>query len=287
MRKRADIVLVERGVFASRARAQEAIAAGLVRVGGVVVRKASEAIDEAAAIEAEAPHPVRLARRVEARGRARRLRASIPPGSPASTSAPRPAASPTCCCRAARECVVAVDVGHGQFDPRLAADPRVRSLEGLRRARLTVDLLGEPPGAIVCDVSFISQRLVLPHVLALAARPALARQPRQAAVRGRPRRDRQGRGQRRGGARARLRRRPRAASRRWAGRASASIPSPVLGGDGRAANSCMPRGMDESVEIWRSSASNARGEGVADDGASCPAPCPAKARVRIGGGEPS
>ena len=57
MRKRADIVLVERGLFSSRARAQAAIAAGLVSVGGVAVSKASEEIDEAAAIEAEPPHP--------------------------------------------------------------------------------------------------------------------------------------------------------------------------------------------------------------------------------------
>jgi 23S rRNA (cytidine1920-2'-O)/16S rRNA (cytidine1409-2'-O)-methyltransferase len=64
---------------------------------------------------------------------------------------------------------VAVDVGHGQFDPRLAADPRVRSLEGTDARGLSAEILREPPGLIVCDVSFISQRLVLPSVLALAA----------------------------------------------------------------------------------------------------------------------
>ncbi len=57
MRKRADIVLVERGFFASRARAQAAIAAGLVKVDGEALRKPSDAIGEGAAIEAEAPHP--------------------------------------------------------------------------------------------------------------------------------------------------------------------------------------------------------------------------------------
>jgi 23S rRNA (cytidine1920-2'-O)/16S rRNA (cytidine1409-2'-O)-methyltransferase len=44
MRKRADIVLVERGLFSSRARAQAAIEAGLVSVGGVALTKASEAV---------------------------------------------------------------------------------------------------------------------------------------------------------------------------------------------------------------------------------------------------
>src|SRR5271165_4346954 len=57
MRKRADIVLVERGFFPSRARAQAAIAAGLVKVDGEPLRKASEDLGADAAIEAEAPHP--------------------------------------------------------------------------------------------------------------------------------------------------------------------------------------------------------------------------------------
>ena len=68
--------------------------------------------------------------------------------------------------------MVAVDVGHGQLDPSIAADPRVRSFEGLDARALTAEVIGEAPGAIVCDVSFISQRLVLPHVLPLGARPA-------------------------------------------------------------------------------------------------------------------
>jgi 23S rRNA (cytidine1920-2'-O)/16S rRNA (cytidine1409-2'-O)-methyltransferase len=44
MRKRADMVLVERGFFSSRARAQAAIAAGLVSVGGVALKKASDEV---------------------------------------------------------------------------------------------------------------------------------------------------------------------------------------------------------------------------------------------------
>ena len=57
MRKRADILLVERGFFSSRARAQAAIAAGLVSVGGAALKKASEEVADDASIEAEAPHP--------------------------------------------------------------------------------------------------------------------------------------------------------------------------------------------------------------------------------------
>ncbi len=171
MGKRADIVLVERGVFASRARAQDAIAAGLVQIGGVVVSKASEEIDEAAAIEAEAPHPyvsrggLKLAAALDAFGLDPAGLACLDVG--ASTGG-----FTDVLLRRGARMVIAVDVGRGQFDRRLAAEPRVRSFEGVDARAITVDLVGEPPGAIVCDVSFISQRLVLPHVLKLAARQA-------------------------------------------------------------------------------------------------------------------
>ena len=56
-RQRADRLLVERGLFDCRARAQAAIAAGLVTADGVPVRKASDAISTAAAIEAAPEHP--------------------------------------------------------------------------------------------------------------------------------------------------------------------------------------------------------------------------------------
>ena len=56
-RERADRLLVARGLFESRARAQAAIAAGLVTADGVPVRKASEEISSAAVIAAEPEHP--------------------------------------------------------------------------------------------------------------------------------------------------------------------------------------------------------------------------------------
>ncbi len=171
MRKRADIVLVERGLFPSRARAQGAIAAGLVKVDGSALLKASEEIGEAASIEAEAPHPyvsrggLKLAAALDAFALDPTGLASLDVG--ASTGGftdvllKRGAAS-----------VVAVDVGHGQLDAGLAADPRVRSLERLDARAITETLLGLRPQAIVSDVSFISQRLVLPHVLSLASERA-------------------------------------------------------------------------------------------------------------------
>ena len=171
MRKRADIVLVERGFFSSRARAQAAIAAGLVSVGGVALKKASEEVAGDAPIEADAAHPwasrggVKLAAALDAFALDPRGLVCLDIG--ASTGG----FTDVLLARGAAK-VVAVDVGHGQFDPRLAADPRVRSLEGVDARALTTAALGHTPDAIVIDVSFISQRLVLPHVLEFAAERA-------------------------------------------------------------------------------------------------------------------
>ena len=170
MRKRADLLLVELGFFASRARAQAAIAAGLVNADGQIVRRAAEMLAEDARIEASEPHPwvsrggVKLAAALIAFGLDPKGLACLDVG--ASTGGftevllERGAAS-----------VVAVDVGRRQLSSRLAADRRVTSHEGLDARRLTAEIAGAPE-AIVIDVSFISQTLVLPVVLPLAARPA-------------------------------------------------------------------------------------------------------------------
>ena len=70
--------------------------------------------------------------------------------------------------------VVAVDVGHGQLHPRIRNDARVTALERLDARALERAHLAEPPSLIVCDASFISLALILPNVLALAARPPIA-----------------------------------------------------------------------------------------------------------------
>jgi 23S rRNA (cytidine1920-2'-O)/16S rRNA (cytidine1409-2'-O)-methyltransferase len=167
-RRRADIVLVERGAFSSRARAQAAIEAGLVRIDGEILRRASTMIDETAAIEAEAPHPwasrggVKLAAALDA------FRLNPAGLVCLDIGASTGGFTDVLLARGARR-VYAVDVGRDQFDPRLSADPRVVLHEGLDARDLAPDLFETPPEAIVCDVSFISLRLVLPRVLPLAA----------------------------------------------------------------------------------------------------------------------
>jgi 23S rRNA (cytidine1920-2'-O)/16S rRNA (cytidine1409-2'-O)-methyltransferase len=64
--------------------------------------------------------------------------------------------------------VYAVDVGRGQLHPKVAADPRVVSLEATDARDLTRALIPEPPDLIVSDVSFISLEKAMPAALALA-----------------------------------------------------------------------------------------------------------------------
>jgi 23S rRNA (cytidine1920-2'-O)/16S rRNA (cytidine1409-2'-O)-methyltransferase len=171
IRKRADIVLVERGEFSSRARAQAAIEAGLVRIDGETLRKASAMIDADAAIEAEAPHPwvsrggVKLAAALDALKLDPAGLVCLDIG--ASTGG----FTDVLVARGAR-LVHAVDVGRDQLDKRLRANPGVIVHEGLDARKLRASLFDTKPQAIVCDVSFISLRLILPYVLPLADRGA-------------------------------------------------------------------------------------------------------------------
>jgi 23S rRNA (cytidine1920-2'-O)/16S rRNA (cytidine1409-2'-O)-methyltransferase len=160
------VLLVERGLFESRAKAQAAIAAGLVTVDGAAVRKAADLIDGAAEIVAEAPHPyvsrggVKLAAALDAFAidPSGRLGADIGASTGGFTEA--------LLARGARR-VYAVDVGHGQLHRRLAADPRVVNLERTDIRRLDKGSLPEPIDLVVVDVSFISLKLVLPAAIDL------------------------------------------------------------------------------------------------------------------------
>jgi 23S rRNA (cytidine1920-2'-O)/16S rRNA (cytidine1409-2'-O)-methyltransferase len=170
-RRRADILLVERGFFESRARAQAAIAAGLVTADGRAVRKGADLVDAGAAIEASAPHPwvsrggVKLAAALDAFGLDPSGLVCLDAG--ASTGG----FTDVLLRRGARR-VYAVDVGRGQLHPKIAADRRVVSLEAVDARNLDEAAVPEPVDLVVADVSFISLRLVLPAVIRRLARKA-------------------------------------------------------------------------------------------------------------------
>jgi 23S rRNA (cytidine1920-2'-O)/16S rRNA (cytidine1409-2'-O)-methyltransferase len=167
LRKRADSLLVERGLFESRARAQAAIESGLVSVSGNAVRKASERLSIDAAIEARPAHPyvsrgaLKLAHaldhfEVPVAGRVA-LDVGASTGGFSELLLERGAAK-----------VYAVDVGREQLHASLRSEERLVSLEGTD-ARALAGKIPEPVELIVVDVSFISLTLVLGPVLTLGA----------------------------------------------------------------------------------------------------------------------
>jgi 23S rRNA (cytidine1920-2'-O)/16S rRNA (cytidine1409-2'-O)-methyltransferase len=166
--KRADLLLVERGLFESRARAQAAIEAGLVSADGKPVVKAATMLNRGAMLEASPAHPwasrggLKLAAALD-------FFAIDPSGLFClDVGASTGGFTDVLLARGARF-VVAVDVGRDQLIARLAADPRGESRQAFDAGELRPDVLRERPGLIVCDVSFISQRLLLPRILPLAA----------------------------------------------------------------------------------------------------------------------
>ena len=171
VRRRADRLLVERGLFESRAKAQAAIAAGLVIADERPVAKASDEIPVDCVLRAEAAHPyvsrggVKLAAALDHFRFDPRNRVCLDVG--ASTGGFTDALLQ----RGARR-VYAVDVGHDQLHPSLRAKSEVISIEATDIRSLDRTHLGELPSFIVIDVSFISLKPVLAAALALARPPA-------------------------------------------------------------------------------------------------------------------
>ncbi|MFA6266688.1 MAG: TlyA family RNA methyltransferase [Pseudolabrys sp.] len=167
---RIDRLLVERGLFESRAKAQDAIDAGLVKANGKVVAKASEEVAADAALEATPAHPyvsrgaLKLVAALNHFNLDPKNRVCLDIG--ASTGG----FTQVLIERGARQ-VYAVDVGTAQLHESLRGDPRIVSMEQTDIRAPGPARLDPKPDFIVCDVSFIPLRLVLPAALALAARP--------------------------------------------------------------------------------------------------------------------
>ncbi len=168
---RADVALVEAGLFESRAKAREAIEAGLVTADGAPLDKPSAPVRPDAVLRASPAHPyvsrggLKLAAALDGFGFDPAGRTCLDVGTSTGGFAEVLLAR-----GAAR--VVGVDVGRGQLHPSLAGDARLTSLEGVDARALTADRLPGPPHLVTVDASFISLRLLLPPVLGLAAEAA-------------------------------------------------------------------------------------------------------------------
>ena len=174
-RARLDAELVRRGLARSREQAAAVIAAGRVRVGGLVATKAatgvdpdaSVTVDEGAGEEYVSRGGHKLAGALDVftpelavEGR-RALDAGASTGGFTDVLLRRGAAH-----------VVAVDVGYGQLAWSLRTDPRVTVVDRTNVRELTLDAVGAPVGLVVADLSFISLTTVLPALVAVAAADA-------------------------------------------------------------------------------------------------------------------
>jgi 23S rRNA (cytidine1920-2'-O)/16S rRNA (cytidine1409-2'-O)-methyltransferase len=166
-RVRIDRLLVERGLFESRAKAQEAIAAGTVTADGMTVTKPAEEVPADATLQAAPAHPwvsrggVKLAAALDHFGIDPAGRICLDVG--ASTGG----FTQVLLARGARR-VYAVDVGRGQLHASLRTHPDVVAVEATDIRKLDPAQLEAPPDLVTVDVSFIPLKLVLPAALALA-----------------------------------------------------------------------------------------------------------------------
>ena len=166
---RLDLLLVERGLAPSRARAQAEIKAGRVLVRGVAAAKPSQEFEPDTQISLEEPAipyvsraGLKLAHALDQFGIPSRDQTVLDVG--ASTGG----FTDVVLTRGATR-VYAVDVGRDQLSPKFLSDERVVSLEGQDARTLTRDQIPDPIDLVVCDVSFISATKVLPHACSFTA----------------------------------------------------------------------------------------------------------------------
>jgi 23S rRNA (cytidine1920-2'-O)/16S rRNA (cytidine1409-2'-O)-methyltransferase len=169
-RKRADVLLVERGLFESRARARAAIDAGLVVADGKPVAKASETIASDAALSAQPAHPYVSRGGVKLAGALEQYPIDIEDHVCLDVGASTGGFTEVLLANGA-SLVFAIDVGRGQLHPSLHGHPRVVSMEETDIRDFEGRRLPARPDIVVIDVSFISLKAVLPVALSLAAAP--------------------------------------------------------------------------------------------------------------------
>lgn len=163
---RLDRRLVELGLAQSRTRAAELIGAGLVEVDGRIASKSAQAVGEDASIRLTGEANPWVNRAALKLLHALDRFGLTPEGDALDIGASTGGFTQVLLARGAAR-VFALDVGHGQLDGALAADPRVVELEGVN-ARDPMSGMVPPPHWITADVSFISLEKALPPALALA-----------------------------------------------------------------------------------------------------------------------
>ena len=164
VKKRLDVLLVERGFAETRTKAQAIIMSGLVYVQGQKADKPGMAFEENSEIEvrgATCPYVSRGGLKLE---KALRDFGVDPTGFVCSDSGASTGGFTDCLLQQGASKVFAIDVGYGQLDWKIRSDPRVVVMERTNVRYVTPEQLGEPLDLSVVDVSFISLRIVLPVI---------------------------------------------------------------------------------------------------------------------------
>jgi 23S rRNA (cytidine1920-2'-O)/16S rRNA (cytidine1409-2'-O)-methyltransferase len=163
---RLDKLLVERGLAASRERAQALILAGKVLVDDQKQEKAGAQVAEDISIRLLGEDLKYVSRGGLKLERALDHWKIDVSGKVCLDVGASTGGFTDCLLQRGAARVIAVDTGYGQMDFKLRQDPRVRLLEKNNARYLTREAVGETVDLIVMDVSFISATLVLPAVIA-------------------------------------------------------------------------------------------------------------------------
>jgi 23S rRNA (cytidine1920-2'-O)/16S rRNA (cytidine1409-2'-O)-methyltransferase len=169
-RKRADVLLVERGLFESRARARAAIEAGLVVADDRLVAKPSETIAADAVLQAQPAHPFVSRGGVKLSGALEQYPIDIEGHVCLDVGASTGGFTEVLLANGAAM-VFSIDVGREQLHPSLRGHARIVSMEETDIRAFEGRRLPVRPDIVVIDVSFISLKAVLPVALSLAAAP--------------------------------------------------------------------------------------------------------------------
>lgn len=163
-KERLDVLLVEKGFFDSRAKAQAVIMAGDVYVNEQKMDKAGVMVDCESNIDVRGsvcPYVSRGGLKLE---KALRDFGVDPTGYVCSDSGASTGGFTDCLLQQGASKVFAIDVGYGQLAWKIRSDPRVVTMERTNIRNVTPDQLGEPLDLSVVDVSFISLKIVLPVI---------------------------------------------------------------------------------------------------------------------------
>jgi 23S rRNA (cytidine1920-2'-O)/16S rRNA (cytidine1409-2'-O)-methyltransferase len=169
-KKRIDLLLVERGLFESRARARAAIEAGRVIANDKQVAKPSDMLPSDATLKAEPAHPWVSRGGVKLAGALEQYPIDVEGHVCLDVGASTGGFSEVLLANGAA-LVFAVDVGHGQLHRSLQAHAKIVSMEATDIRKLENTRLPARPDIVTIDVSFISLKAVLPAALSLAAAP--------------------------------------------------------------------------------------------------------------------